>query len=490
MQSYKKHLSLRFLLFMTAAIAAIVIRFYYAWQFQSRIWIDELWVVQNPAFRLLTGVGDLTSLDWGDEIRTWLPPSILFLFLKLLQILGIQKGTLVLPLVRASIGAATLSGIYALLALLFRVFRGKIVLATIALLFAPELIRFSASCDLSILAFPFLAWGLYFYFDLTSQTFRKRIRLLGVFFIGISVFIRMQLASVWLVLLYDSLREKKPKSFHLFFTGSVLAAILDLGLNRILYQHWTIPILKYFYVNTAEHLASSFGTTPFYAAFEIMWKMLTEPVFFISFGTVLALAALFLVDRLRNKTQFFKEANPRTLVLAAAILVFSHVIIPHKEFRFFYIPAIFLSAVGLSVFELWVSKMKYNSVFLALFLILFSGTATWRAHSKVDWKVFEVPTSLETLAGAQTDIQGLIVYGWGGIHSGGAYTFYRTLPYVFSEDLRQLRQRSVDPKLYNYLIAPQSEPRWCADVIAEKDGAALYKCGAQELVPLLQAHSN
>ena len=77
----------RFLFFTIIAIGTLF-RIFTAITFQSCAWIDEMWVVLSPAYKLAFGAGELKG-DWVNGIRSWLPPSLLAVQLRFLDLLGV-----------------------------------------------------------------------------------------------------------------------------------------------------------------------------------------------------------------------------------------------------------------------------------------------------------------------------------------------------------------------------------------------------------------
>ena len=257
-----------------------------------------------------------------------------------------------------------------------------------------------------------------------------------------------------------------------FFT----VALVDLTINSIIKGQFYYPIVKYYYINSFGGMASSLGKTPFYHAFELLFRFTTEPVF------LLALVGSFWAFKNRKKTRL-------VIALNAYFFVF-HALIPHKEYRFFYTNAVISSVLaGLFIQSYLEEKLKsvqskkraYTAV-----VFLFSIVSFYRAY-KIDFREYEIPTKLEAIAGIQPDVKGLITLGWNGIYSGSNYSFYRELPYLYAFSNQNLKDQNPNPDQYNYLIVPSNYLKPCLEVIISERGGTLYKCSKVEIKNFLTA---
>ncbi len=459
------------ILFFCFLFVGLVTHLYIAIAFQSRAWIDELWAVLNPAYRLLTGTGFLDPNDWNPQfpVRTWLTPGLLFIYMKFLQVIGISNGLIVLPSVRA------LTSLVSFLSFIcFSFFLSKKLslkekpwLPLLVLLFTPEFIHFSTTADLSAWGIPPLLFGLALLFFEEENTKPNLKTRLGCCLITLSALIRFQFGVFPLTCMgWLFIKKQKRKAVELCCIGTGFL-FLDFLLNAKINGTLQIPILNYFLVNTAHGRASGFGVSPFYIAFEFLWRWCTEPVFL-----VLCLFAYF----------SFRRMPFLTAISLGFCLI--HAFIGHKEYRFFYGPAVLLVALGSTSFQKWAErKTKFSQIILIGFLISFFSFSFWRGTKKVAWRDYEIPSKLETIVGTMPDIKGLVTYGWGGIYSGGNYTLYRPLPYVFAEKKEDLPKMNLNLAQFNYVISPQEETP-CQEIIQTQSGANLLRCTNEELQDL------
>lgn len=447
---------------------------------QSRTWIDELWVVLNPAYFLLTGKGFLNPQDWDLAIRSWIPPSFLFLFLKFFSVLGISQGPVVLALVRVCFGVMVAASFVVFAKYLARVFQLKNppLLPVLVLFFNPEFVRFSISMDLNVLGLVPLLFGLWL---LPEQS--KPVRSLakverrewGAFaLLSLAVIVRVQYAVFPVCLLAWFLYRRQWMRLYALALIGVGAVAFHFAFDSLMFGRPVLPLLNYFHINAVEGMMNRQGVTPFYHAFEILWRFAGEPVFL-----------LFLI--------FFAFAFKRSVFLVGSVALFFaiHCSIGNKMFRYYYGAAVLCSGVAAAALQLWLEQhargvqRKRAVAILTAFVVLFVSVGTWRAVKKTPWHEFEIPSKLETWVGTQSDVKGLITYGWQGIYCGGNYTFQRPLPYICSEWKRALPTMGLNSSDYNYVITPVREPAPCAVRVNEQGEGVAYRCTAKEVATLL-----
>lgn len=464
------------LIFWLLLFLGIGFRVYAALKFQTRAWIDEIWVVLNPGYKLFSGMRAAIDDPLRNEvgIRSWIPPFLLCGYLKILSALNIRSGAIVLPAVRSAMAMLSAAGILSFCALLRRKLQLKFLpaLPLLVLLFTPELVHYGAVADLAVIGTPFLLLGLTLIFWAEERVEPSLLTWIGAMCLTFSALIRFQF-GVFPVLVLGWLfyERRKSRALLLAVTGVAMLA-LDFMLHTLIYGYPILPLLNYFKAN-AMGLAASYGVTPFYFGFELLWRFMTEPVFLLT-----CLSAPLAFKRLRF------------LAVASAIFFSIHCFIGHKEYRFFYPSAVLFAGISSAVFQKWLEDRQAQSPrrafgLLACFLVAFLSVSIWRAEKKVGWHDFEYPGRLETLAGTQPDIRGLIVYGWSGIYHGGNYTFHQPLPYIFAQSRQELIQKKLSAEDYNFVIAREGERSPCSQLILSEGGASLYRCNVDEIQRLL-----
>ncbi len=463
--------------FWAISIVGTLVRCVVAVAFPTRAWIDELWVVLDPAYRMLTGFGPIHR-DWAWQIRDHIPPTFLFLYFKFLNFLGITDALFVQASFRFWISLFTSISIVLFLILLSKIFKLKRLpaLAAFVCLFIPDLIHYSATADLNVLALPPLLLGLTLFFsdlDDGDTSFKTR---LGTALIVISALIRFQFGIFPAVIVLGLILQQKFKPALEFILIGVGLVIVDIVFNSLMYGNFVFPLVNYFLVNTSGGIAASYGVTPFHFGFEILWKFMTEPVF--------VLAVL-----------LFVFCYKRASILTIAIYLFyvSHLIIGHKEYRFFYGAALTMAAISTVGFEAWVeSNFKQRKPYIFIFLALFTLIGGFRAYKKTEFKAYMIPHKLEALASRETNLTGIITYGWGGIYQGCNYTVFKPIPCEFAESLAQLKtnhaEKKLDVRLFSHVVTGSSEPAPCAKLIKSESGGSLYYCTLQEIEKLVSAN--
>lgn len=453
-------------LFWGLVVVAALLQIYIAVRFQSRAWIDEIWVTFNPAFKLLYGVGEL-DVDWADGVRSWLAPFGLKNLLNILHGVGISNGNLVLPLIRVLLSLVTLA------AKLFFIFavsqkmnlKARPWLALLFIGFAPEFLRYSTFGELSSLALPFLLAGLAF-----IGVYKKTV--LGLGLIALACALRYPFVVVLGFVGVYFLVKKEYRSFALTVLATLAFVLFDFAINSFFYGRSISPFLHYAYVDIIEGKPARDGVTPFYFTFELLWRFMTEP---------LLLASIFGLAVSWKKSKFLWGACLSLLLL--------HTIFGHKEYRYFYPIAVLLASLaGVGIQKWWEEKdNKPRTAIVTSLAISFMCFALWRGFYKTRWTDYQIPSSLETWVGTQSDVSGLLVYGWNGIYSGGHYTFHRTLPYSYAQNVDQLRLKNLAPDEFNYVITSESEAAPCAAVVRTAPGAFVYHCRPEEIRRLLGA---
>ena len=446
-------------IFFSAVVAlAVAWRLYVAVRYQSRAWIDEMWVVLCPAYKLLTGVGEVKG-DWGYEIRSYLPPSLVFIYLKALELIGVRDGRVALAAVRVAITLTTAFSFLVFIRHLATRLKLKWlpVLPALALFAVPEFVHYGSTADLSVLGLPVLLLGL-----ALGETW------LGFSFLCLSALIRFQYGVFPAFLLISFLMRREYRLAARLSALGAFAIVFEVAFNSAMYGHAVFPLLNYLRLNTVGGMAASFGEAPFYLAFEILWRFMTEPVFVLA-----VLMIPFSVRRLPF------------LTVASLAFFLMHMFVGHKEYRFFYGPAVLLAAIAAACFQKWVETNPARLRFAALWILFFVSFAAWRTEKKVRWADYEIPSKLETLAGAQPDARGLISFGWSGVYAGCNYTFYRPLPSINVSSPGELPAYKLNAHDFNYVVAPESQPP-CAERVHAQGGAGLYRCSEEEVLRLLK----
>ncbi|HRK01532.1 MAG TPA: hypothetical protein PLH57_02615 [Oligoflexia bacterium] len=441
-----------------------------AFCFQSRAWVDEIWVTFNPAYSWIYRVGEL-DVDWVQGVRSWLAPLLVGSILRVFHALGLTDGQVVLPLMRILLATVTFAakGYFILTVARKLGLRSLPWLAGLFVFLTPEFLRYSTFGELAALALPLLLVGLVW----LDQGSPSKL-MAGLCLIALSCALRYPFVVIlgWIGLMF--LFTRQYRKFQWAFVAGLGFVLFDLLLNSAVNGQWTSPFLHYAYADLIDGKPARDGVTPFYFAFELLWRFMTEPLFVLFF---LAVA--------------FSPKKLRPYWGATLSLLLLHTLFGHKEYRYFYPIAVLGAALAGLVLQYWfeTTKWQYRRQVLVLILTLFLSFAAWRGSKKTRWNDYQTPSVLETWVGAQTDVRGLLVYGWNGIYSGGHYTFHRPLPYSYAIDRDHLRRKRLDPHDYNYVVTSRSENPPCKErripmrtiFSPVEDEGAVYRCTLDEI---------
>jgi hypothetical protein len=310
--------------------AAFGLRVLTWWLFPNTHHGDEIFQYQEQAFRLVKGYG-VIPWEFIEGTRSWYLPGLLAGLLWLAEALpgGISWWP---ALMAITLSFLSLSVVWVMASYgrWFWGLRGAVLAGGFAvvwyefLLFAPKTLTGVISTHLMLLAL--LAWGLGL-----KRVARNRLILGGVL-MGTALVVRPQLAlglaalAVGIIWFHGRNRSLVP--VLLGVGGAVIAfGLIDLLAFDYPYQ-WAVQNVRF---NIIENVTGEFGAQPWYfypGMLFLVWLYLA-PVLF----------ALFLIA----------VRKLPLLGAAATVIVLSHTLITHKEYRFIYaavILALIVCAVG------------------------------------------------------------------------------------------------------------------------------------------------
>lgn len=483
-------------------VLAISQRTYLAFNHVGRVWIDEVWVVLNPAYWLVSGAGFMNPVDWfSPGIRSWLPPLLVAGYFRFCHFLGIDQPWFVfsfLSLIVSFINFAATSYLILVISGLRNWAYSSTVFALIAALFAPEVVRHSLSVDLSVMAWPFLSIGIaHLSRALVAWQYNPRADWLpylltkGLVLVVLAALIRYQLLIVPCFILLTFMLAGHWRYF-LLTTAVIFFGLLSDGLlNTLFYGYWKLPIFVYYWSNTAGGMAASYGVSPWYHGVEILWRFCTEPTFALA---LFAMAAIFKTNRVSKARLFDRSlfSFDHFILGLLACLTLSHLVVGHKEFRFFYTQSILMglaSGMGFEMVRSMLHKVISNQnrhwAFAAILVLVFFQV--WRGAYKVDWATFDMPANMVYQASTQKDLDGLLVFGWGGIKNPSQSGFYSAKPFWYFESSDQIKNAKLDfneIKRISHVLAPSHEPAPCGALVKELQDARLYRCRTKEIMVL------
>lgn len=327
------------------AVAAIVVRVAVALAFPNVAWPDEVFQTAEQAHRLAFGDG-LVPWEFREGARSWLFPGFL-------AGVDVVSGPAYLPATAVVLAAISAIPIAAAFRAVIRR-GGELVPAAIAAIVVAtwwEVVYFGPKALNEVVAAHLLVGALAL-LDRDRATVR-RLAAAGAL-TALAIGLRVHLAPCGLVLLVLAWRRADREVLP--FVGAALAVVLALG--ALDWITWGSPFASYVTTirfNLLEGRSQLFGVSPWWSylgALAKTWQL----------GGVVLLALAIVGAR----------RSPWPLVLAA-VIVASHSLIGHKEYRFIY-PAIAFVAysAGLGAAEL-VPRVKRS--------IAIACTVAWCALS-------------------------------------------------------------------------------------------------------------
>ncbi len=469
-------------------ILVVIGRLAYAFNSQSRAWIDEVWVMMEPAFFKVTGFGYLNRDDWGSPpygIRSWIPPLILSSWLKMLHAItrfwSTHNGVLVIGLVRVSIGLLSVWAVWAYVRLLAKAWKieHRLWWPLLALLASPMLILYNGFLELSVIAIPIYILSLFLLFGDGALAHGKRF-MLGCAVLTFSALVRFHFLLFLVGFFLYLARHRHWRKLGVFVGVGFAVLAIDTLINSMAFGRFNLPLVYYFLGNFFYGLADGSGVVPFFVGFEYLFKFTTEPGFL---GCIVVFVlGCWQYRRLPDVVQY----SLWSLGLITAV----HFGLGHKELRYFYpLGFLWLGLVTVAAEYTFSKNKTYKKIYILFYCLLFSFSV-WRGAAKTSWHQFEQPGKLSTWAGSNvSDLQGLIIVGWHGVYNGGHYSLHRPIPMVFMTALKDLKTAGLDATRFNYVIAPVSSPDFlrppCAEQVRVEAEAALYRCTMDEVRALV-----
>lgn len=411
---------------------------------------DELFQTLEQAHRLVFGYGEV---PWEFHLgaRSWLLPGAL----AGLMWLGDQlRDSPTDYLGAAHLGLAMLAATSILCAFFWGRrwfgFWGGLVAASLPALW-PDAVYFGARSLSACAAAPLLVIGLY-YLDAPARGFARTRKFVAGLFLGLATAVRLQLApALALVLLWRGIALARRRTTLRAEAPLLIGIAMALGAAGLLDAlTWRYPFQSfwlYFDYNALYGVAADFGTQPWYFYLVGLidhWGW--------CFPVILALALL--------------GGRRLTLPLTAALVILAtHSLVGHKEYRFIY-PAILLllitGGIGLAQLVAWFGSLSSGSARGAAFAAL-AGTAVASAVYAASpamqpmWRGNHDLIEAATLVSRLDHVCGI---GAEGTYGGYAY-FHHDVPFYW---LRHAGDLKRDAPGFDVLLTTKSLPQGFADL--------------------------
>lgn len=328
-QQFKpKHLLLFILL-----IIGLILRVGIALKLPNIFWADEIFQTLEPAHRLAFG-NSIVTWEFRDGIRSWVLPGILSIIMNLTQFLG-SGSTGYLTGIIIFLSLISLSIIIVAYYWGYEI-GGKITALTCAIICAIwfEIIYFSPKGLTEVIATHFLLPGMFLATRKSDFPDGKRLFTAGII-LGISLCLRIHLLpSVIFLLIYICRRQFKLKWLPMLL--GVIASLLVFGVVDAF--TWSYPFQSFWlniWVNVVEGRSKLYGVSPWYEYGIFLFK---------SWSWFIIPITIFIIIGARHCP---------ILLWSGLIIILSHSILDHKEYRFIY-PALpmFMILAGIGTSEI------------------------------------------------------------------------------------------------------------------------------------------
>lgn len=322
---------------------------------------DEHFQTLEPASHVVFGFGWL-SWEWSEGTRSWLVPALYMPLLAIFKGLGFQGGVVPIAACRVLMALLSTCTLYQFWVLLkesaFK--RGASLIALSVFALSPACVAWGAMTLSDLWAMIFLWCSLP---AVLRAIHSNRSLIAAGALLGLSFLMRIQMV-LWPIGMVLVLMFRRPFPWKIVVRLAAGYTIVILFQGVLDWTTWGAPfhsVIANIQKNLFEHVASFYGTSPYYEYFESVPRQLG----WILTAAVLGVAAIAVSARRAR----FRERD--ALVLVPAILyILVHSAIAHKEIRFMFplVPAVFyLLAWALSAFEF---RWKLNERMFAAGLLL------------------------------------------------------------------------------------------------------------------------
>jgi hypothetical protein len=419
---------------------------------------DEIFQTLEPAHRLAYGYGIITW-EWRMGIRSWVLPAFLAGIMRCAARLSAAPEAYLYAIV-VTLSILSLTTVWFAYAWAKRV-RGETaaILAAVACAIYFGMIYFAPKALNEVIAAHVLLPGLYLgvYADKIGE--KKRMLFAGVF-CGLAASLRIQLIPALVYALvffcYPRWRQRIPA----LFAGLALPVI---AFGVVDWFTWSYPFQSffgYFKANLIEGRSLEFGEQPWY------WYLLV----------ILALlgpAILFLWQGVRR--------SPFLAIFSLIVLV-SHSMISHKEFRFLYpILPLMLILASIGFVESASSLMtrlnrpaSERTTVAAGLIFLVISSAICSLPLSFKWRFEPGGLYAADLLSADSSLCGLGVFQMKWWSTGGYTHLHRNVPIIPMQNTSELLKNSP---AFDAFVAPIEAKNLLANfTLAEcKDGICLYR---------------
>jgi len=431
-------------------------------------WPDEIFQSLEQAHRFAFGYG-FVAWEFQDGARSWLFPGVLGLFWKVVALFGMNAAPALVISAKLAMVVLALIGIYASMRIAERLGGGDAaILCGVLGAFLPPLIVYGSRCMTEMASAPLCALAVLLLLD----TARWKVVLAGCL-AALAVFLRYQNGVIAAALLGVLIVQQRHRDAMRYAAGALMIGFLGGMLDLFTWGTPFHSFVAYVRFNLVEGRSAAFGVEPPDYYIETLWSAVGWPSIAVAAG----LAA---------------SASRAPALLAVVLLyIVAHTFVGHKELRFLMpvVPlALALSGIGLArLIERMVHPpappgtrerqrhrharrqprrdvaptLSVRNATWALAAVLGGAMAWHTAHATFDdfgqrrgplsgqhsvWHTVEDVNRLLWHAGAQPDLCGLALVGYGPIWTGGYTYLHRDVPILWGP--------SIETGAANYALAP------------------------------------
>ena len=418
-------------------VIAFVLRVMAALHSPNVYYPDEIFQTQEMGHRLAFGNG-VIAWEWRDGIRSYVFPFLLSLIMRLAAGLGAGSSGY-LAAIAITMSALSLSVVWFCFEWARRYAganAGLIAGASAAVWFL--LLFFSPKTFTEVLATDFLLPGIFL--GTRREHLNEKWLLLSGMLLGLSAALRPQFTptilfvAAWIC--WPDLRRRLPA-----MAGAILVPLIVFGVaDAFTLSYPFASFFRYIWVNVGEGKSKQFGTEPWY--------------FFL--GKLVLYCWPFLVPAILGLRK-----SP-LLGWVLLVLVGSHSVLAHKEFRFIYAAVpLTITLFGIGCAEILTKLRAHSSApslralpYLAVALV---AVLSWVMGSRfTHWHDSAGKLAAEDLASRDTSVCGVGIYGMHWAWTGGYTHLHRNIPTILPDSAPALSSESGQ---FNMLLTANPLPQ-------------------------------
>jgi GPI mannosyltransferase 3 len=412
---------------------------------------DEVFQTAEPAHRLVFGSG-LVTWEFAYGVRSWLLPGAIAGLMEASRLLG-DGPEFYLPLIAAAFAALSVAPIICGFLWCRRLFgMSGAVIGGLAVAVTPDLVYLGARTLSEVAASHVLVVALYL---LTAVDRPGRRRLIGAGgLLGLAFALRFHLApGIALAALWAAAPEPRRRLWPMAL-GVALTLVLVGLLDTLTLGYPFASIIRNTVYNLFYGVSDFFGTSPWYFYGELMLAL---------WGSGLLALLVFAALGARRAPM---------LIAVAAVILATHMLIGHKEYRFIY-PAILLitivAGIGLAQCAAWIEEQlvkrgrpqdwaqRAGALAVAGYWLMLSANLAMSPTFRLLWSLAHDHLRAAALVARMPETCGIGLYGPNWTEAGGYTHYHRAVPMYWPRSEAALRATAPGFNALVYTEAPPPE---------------------------------